>query len=115
MSDALEKLQHKLETAQCALAEAEARCVRQEAEHQASIKQAEHTRKQIEQAHQGWMSALDPAEQFEELHRWHDVTLGREEHILELRQEVNELLGQTGQQLRVTSVLNFNGQSRYKS
>ncbi len=59
MNDALEKLRHELEVAQRALAEAEARCTRQEAEHQSAIKQAELTRKQIEQAHQQWTSALD--------------------------------------------------------
>jgi len=59
MSDALEKLRHELEAAQRALAEAEARYVRQEAEHQSAIKEAEHTRRQVEQAHQEWMSALD--------------------------------------------------------
>lgn len=62
MSDALEKLQHELEAAQRALAEAKARYVRQEAEHQSAIRKAENTRKQIEQAHQEWMSALDAVE-----------------------------------------------------
>jgi len=36
------------------------------------------------------------AAQLEELRRWHDSTLGREGRILELKQEVNDLLGQTG-------------------
>jgi len=37
------------------------------------------------------------AEQLEELRRWHDATLGREQRILELKHEVNALLGQAGQ------------------
>jgi PAS domain S-box-containing protein len=40
------------------------------------------------------------AEQLEELRRWHDTTLGRELRILELKHEVNELLGQAGQSSR---------------
>jgi len=60
MSDALEKLQHELEAAQCALAETEARWVRHDAEHQkASAKEFEETCNRIEQAHQEWESALD--------------------------------------------------------
>ena len=35
-------------------------------------------------------------EQLDELKRWHDVTLGREDRIQELKQEVNELLQQAG-------------------
>ena len=62
MSDALEKLQHELETAQHALAEAEARYARQEAEYQTAIKESENTSKQIKQAHQEWISALDAVE-----------------------------------------------------
>ena len=36
-------------------------------------------------------------EQLDELRGWHDVTLGREMRVIELKHEVNELLGQTGQ------------------
>jgi PAS domain S-box-containing protein len=36
-------------------------------------------------------------EQFEELERWHDVTLGREGRVIELKQEVNALLAAAGQ------------------
>jgi PAS domain S-box-containing protein len=43
------------------------------------------------------------AEQLEELRRWHDVTSGREARILELKHEVNELLGQTGKHSRYPS------------
>lgn len=32
------------------------------------------------------------AEQIKELQRWHDITLGRENRVLELKQEVNDLL-----------------------
>lgn len=43
------------------------------------------------------------AEQLEELRRWHDVTSGREGRILDLKHEVNELLGHIGQPLRYPS------------
>jgi PAS domain S-box-containing protein len=43
------------------------------------------------------------AEQLDELRRWHGVTLGREERILDLKHEVNELLGQTGKHPRYPS------------
>ena len=36
-------------------------------------------------------------EQMTELQRWHDVTLGREGRVLELKNEVNALLAKTGQ------------------
>jgi len=39
-------------------------------------------------------------EQLEELKRWHDVTVGREERIIELKKEVNELLQRLGEQPR---------------
>lgn len=35
-------------------------------------------------------------EQFSELHRWHETTLGRESRVLELKREVNELLAGSG-------------------
>jgi hypothetical protein len=35
-------------------------------------------------------------EQLDELRRWHDITLGREARILDLKREVNELMAQTG-------------------
>ena len=62
MRDALERVQHELAAAQRALAEAEARHLRQETEHQSAIQEAENTRKQIEQAHQDWISVLDAAD-----------------------------------------------------
>lgn len=43
------------------------------------------------------------SEQLEELRRWHDTTLGREGRILELKHEVNDLLGQTGEHPRYPS------------
>jgi hypothetical protein len=43
------------------------------------------------------------AEQLEELRRWHEVTLGREERILDLKHEVNDLLGKTGKHPRYPS------------
>lgn len=45
----------------------------------------------------------DLTEQLEELRRWHDTTLGREERILELKHEVNELLSQAGKPPRYLS------------
>ena len=44
MSDTLEKLQHELQAAQRALAEAQARCERHDAEHQAAAKELEDNR-----------------------------------------------------------------------
>jgi PAS domain S-box-containing protein len=43
------------------------------------------------------------AEQIEELRRWHEVTSGREERILDLKHEVNDLLGKTGKHPRYPS------------
>jgi hypothetical protein len=43
------------------------------------------------------------AEQLDELRRWHDVTLGREGRVLDLKHEVNDLLSQTGKQPRYPS------------
>lgn len=43
------------------------------------------------------------AEQIAELRRWQDVTQGREERILDLKREVNELLSNAGQPIRYPS------------
>ena len=43
------------------------------------------------------------AEQVEELHRWHQATLGRENRVLELKQEVNKLLAEAGKPPRYSS------------
>jgi hypothetical protein len=43
-------------------------------------------------------------EQLEELNRWHHAMLGRESRNLELKREVNDLLGQAGQPERYASV-----------
>jgi PAS domain S-box-containing protein len=43
------------------------------------------------------------AEQLDELRRWHDTTLGRETRILDLKHEINELLGRAGQPPRYPS------------
>ncbi len=43
------------------------------------------------------------AEQLNELRRWYTATLGREERVLELKREVNELLTQRGQPPRYPS------------
>jgi PAS domain S-box-containing protein len=42
-------------------------------------------------------------DQLEELRRWHEATLGRETRILDLKRELNELLGQAGQPPRYPS------------
>ena len=41
--------------------------------------------------------------QLAELQRWNNATLGREMRILEIKREVNELLGQAGQPPRYPS------------
>lgn len=51
-------------------------------------------------------------EQLDELRRWHDVTLGREGRILELKREVNELLAQAGREPRYASALEAAGERR---
>ena len=43
-------------------------------------------------------------EQLDELRRWHTVTLGREERIIELKQEINRLLVEMGKPPRYESV-----------
>jgi PAS domain S-box-containing protein len=45
------------------------------------------------------------AEQLDELRRWHNITMGRESRVLELKQEVNELLARAGQPPRYLSVV----------
>jgi|GEM_PF-2793445 len=45
-------------------------------------------------------------EQMNELQRWHNVTLGREDRIRELKVEVNQLLTKQGETIRYTSVIN---------
>ncbi|MDO8312812.1 MAG: PAS domain S-box protein [Sideroxyarcus sp.] len=42
-------------------------------------------------------------EQLDELRRWHDATMGRETRVLDLKREVNELLGHAGQPPRYPS------------
>ena len=44
-------------------------------------------------------------EQLDELRRWHEITLGRETRILELKREVNELLAKAGQPPRYESAM----------
>jgi PAS domain S-box-containing protein len=43
-------------------------------------------------------------EQIAELQRWHEATLGRESRVLDLKREVNELMGKAGQPPRYPSV-----------
>ena len=43
------------------------------------------------------------AKQLDELHRWQQLTLGREGRILAMKQEVNSLLAESGQQARYAS------------
>ena len=49
------------------------------------------------------LAEVNLSEQLEELRRWHDTTMGRELRILDLKHEVNELLGQAGQPPRYPS------------
>jgi hypothetical protein len=44
-------------------------------------------------------------EQLDELRRWQQATVGREDRILELKKEVNDLLCKTGQSPRYLSAL----------
>ena len=44
-------------------------------------------------------------EQLDELRRWYEVTLDREGRVLELKQEVNDLLKQSGEALRYGSTI----------
>jgi PAS domain S-box-containing protein len=44
-------------------------------------------------------------QQLEELRRWYNVTLGREDRILELKREVNKLLTEMGKQVRYASAV----------
>lgn len=44
------------------------------------------------------------SERVDELHRWHEATLGREKRILELKIEVNQLLALSGKPSRYASV-----------
>ena len=46
-------------------------------------------------------------EQIEELHRWHNATMGREDRILQLKKEVNRLLTETGKPPRYVSALEY--------
>ena len=48
-------------------------------------------------------AAEQMVKQVEELRRWHEVTLGREERIAELKRDVNELLAKAGQPPRFES------------
>lgn len=42
--------------------------------------------------------------QLDELLRWHEVILNREERILELKREINDMLTKSGKPIRYTSV-----------
>ena len=42
-------------------------------------------------------------QQLDELQRWHTVTMGREDRIIRLKQEVNSLLRQQGKPARYSS------------
>lgn len=48
-------------------------------------------------------------EQLDELRRWHNITLGRESRILELKLEVNQLLTEAGKPLRYASAVEMTG------
>jgi hypothetical protein len=48
-------------------------------------------------------------QQMDELRRWHQVTLGRETRVLDLKREVNELLAKIGQPPRYESAVTNGG------
>ena len=54
--------------------------------------------------HERKMAEAKIKEQLNELNRWHKITMGREERILELKQEVNELLSKLGKHPKYDSV-----------
>jgi len=49
------------------------------------------------------------AEQLDELRRWHDVTIGRENRVAEIKREVNEVLVKYGEPPRYGSVIDGGG------
>ena len=51
------------------------------------------------------LAELKIQEQLDELNRWHSATLGREDRVLQLKREVNELLMRSGEAPRYASVL----------
>jgi PAS domain S-box-containing protein/putative nucleotidyltransferase with HDIG domain len=59
MSDVLEKLQLELQATERELAESKARIAHMETQHQATASKLEIIHKQIEHAHQEWMTSLD--------------------------------------------------------
>lgn len=50
--------------------------------------------------------------QLDELRRWHEATLGREERVMDLKREVNELLARAGQPPRYASAAGESGKDR---
>jgi two-component system cell cycle sensor histidine kinase/response regulator CckA len=49
------------------------------------------------------MAEMKINEQLDELRRWHNITMGREDRILELKSQVNRLLAETGKPPRYAS------------
>jgi hypothetical protein len=49
-------------------------------------------------------------DQLNELRRWQNITLGREDRILQLKSEVNRLLAETGQPPRYASAVEFSNE-----
>ena len=70
------------------------------------MQQLEQTNRELEQdMAERKQAETRMAEQIEELRRWHAATIGRENRVLELKREVNELLAKAGQPPRYPSAL----------
>jgi CheY-like chemotaxis protein len=84
---------------------------------QALVRRLQSKMQQLEQANRALaqdiavrkLAEAQMAEQLDELRRWHEATLGREERVLALKTEVNELLAKAGQPPRYVSALEKDG------
>jgi CheY-like chemotaxis protein len=80
---------------------------------EALIRKLEHKMQQLEETNHALQQDIAArqraearmVEQLEELRRWHAATVGRENRVLELKREVNELLAKAGQPPRYPSAL----------
>ncbi len=57
----------------------------------------------VENISQQKKAELELKQRLDELQKWHEITLGREDRLLELKNEVNQLLVKLGQEIRYPS------------